>query len=230
MEIPHIQVPGLAPKCQFVCSKPIPDMLEIRIARGSPQLFSNPSLAIFTCLVSERLFWNVCPSAYHQVPSLPRSWRRVRRNLAPCRGKAWKAKVVDKIVPSKWIIFQPETICESVARMHRRKPPRKLQKMNKPRNSKMWTRHWQHCSPTKPVLDLKGTPGTDSPSSSTSAGWLSPAIYMKTDCSHFGADWAPGTSLEVTADWRTDMPESKYLCWHWAPSESCICPVELMLD
>lgn len=106
MEIPRIQVPGLTPKCQFVYSEPIPDMVGIRIiARGSPQLFSNASLAILTCSVSEWLFWNVCLSAYHHAPALPTAWRRVRRNLALCHGKAWKAKVADKCCPLKMSYF-----------------------------------------------------------------------------------------------------------------------------
>lgn len=102
MEIPHIQVPGLAPGCQFFCGQPIPGSPGMTIiARGFPQLFSSASLAIFSHLVSEWLFWNVCPSASHHVPTLPTTWRRVGKNLALCHGKAWKAKVVDKSSPLK---------------------------------------------------------------------------------------------------------------------------------
>lgn len=47
MGILHIPVLGLALRCHFFCSEPIPDLLGIRrIARGFPQLFSSVSLAV----------------------------------------------------------------------------------------------------------------------------------------------------------------------------------------
>lgn len=61
----------------------------------------------------------------------------------------------------------------------------------------MWAQHQQHCSLTEPVLDLKEGPGTGNLLLWPVWGWISPAIYTKTNNSYFGADRAPVTAFEV---------------------------------